>query len=87
MATNLRLSEQAAAALRDEAERSGRSQQALLREAVDRYLGRQPSDDALDRTVATGLVKAPAPFRDITPKMRLAEGVSALDLLDRDGDR
>lgn len=87
MATNLRLSEQAAAALRDEAERSGRSQQALLREAVDRYLGRQTSDDALDRAVATGLVKAPTPFRDITPKIRLAEGVSALDLLDRDGDR
>lgn len=39
MSTNLRLDERAAAALRAAAAESGRSQQELLREAVDRCLG------------------------------------------------
>lgn len=38
MATNLRLRPEAETALRKEAERTGRSQQDLIREALDRYL-------------------------------------------------
>jgi hypothetical protein len=48
VATNLRLRPDAEAALRAEAERSGRSQQEILRDAVDRYLdlvGGDPTGD------------------------------------------
>lgn len=86
MATNLRLSREAAAALRDAAERTGRSQQDLLREAVDRLLGLTP-DGTRRRAVTAGLVEAPTPFRDVTPDIELPEHVHTLDLLDRDDDR
>jgi predicted transcriptional regulator len=39
MAMNLRLSPEAEAALRAEADRANRSQQDLIRDAVDQYLG------------------------------------------------
>lgn len=81
MATNLRLTEAAAAALRAAAKKSGRSQQDLLREAVDRFLG--VSDREL--AVASGLVKPPSPFIDTAADVELPAGVSVLDLLDRDG--
>ncbi len=85
MATNLRLTEEAATALRAAAEKSGRSQQDLLREAVDRYLGLGEVSDR-DRAVATGLVRAPARFVDTAADIELPAGVRILDLLDR-GDR
>lgn len=54
MATNLRLRPDAEAALRAEAQRSGRSQQKILRDAIDRYLnlarGDSASGDALLRS-------------------------------------
>ncbi len=83
MATNLRLSPNAAAALREAAWISGRSQQDLLREAVDRYLGLDPVSDR-DRAVASGAVRAPTAFRDAEPVLRLGATGSSLDLLDRD---
>lgn len=87
MATNLRLDKRAAAALREASQRTGRSQQELLREAIDRYLGLATDEQSRDRAVAIGLVKPPSRFLDVEPKIRLAEGRTTLDLLDRDDER
>lgn len=87
MSTNLRLSADAVSALREASRRSGRSQQDLLREAVDQFLGLSRVSGARQLAVASGLVLAPAPFRDTTPDLKLAQGVSTLDLLDRDDTR
>ena len=87
MSTNLRLSPDATIALRDAARRSGRSQQELLREAVDRYLGLTRQASTRDQAVAAGLVRPPTRFRDTKPAFHLVRGVSSLDLLDRDEDR
>ena len=84
MATNLRLDERAVSALRDASQRTGRSQQELLREAIDRYLGLAAAESSRDRAVASGLVKPSSPFLDAEPSIRLAEGLTTLDLLDRD---
>lgn len=84
VATNLRLSREAAAALREAAQRTGRSQQDLLREAVDRHLGLKPEQSARDRAVSEGLVEPPSPFRDVAPSIELPGNVTTLDLLDRD---
>jgi len=87
MSTNLRLSDAAVTALRAAAQRTGRSQQDLLREAVNRFLGIGLGDSPRERAVTAGLVKAPSPFRDAEPSVVLPEGVDVLDLLDRDSDR
>lgn len=87
MSTNLRLGEDAVAALRDAARRSGRSQQDLLREAVNQYLGLGSCDNPRDRAVSAGLVKAPSPFTDVEPDVALPAGLAVRDLLDRDSDR
>ena len=84
MATNLRLGERAAAALREASQRTGRSQQDLLREAIDCFLGLRNDEPARDRAVASGLVKAPTPFLDVTPSIKLGRGRTTLDLLERD---
>ena len=84
---NLRLSQEAAAALRNASAQSGRSQQHLLREAVDRFLGLNEAASTRDRAVAAGLVKPPSPFRDIVPFVKLRRGMTSVDLLDRDNDR
>lgn len=86
MATNLRLSEAAARALRQAAEATGRSQQDLLREAVDRYLGLDSPGADRQRARAAGLVRPGTPFRDVTPTVRLPRGVTTRDLLQRDDD-
>jgi hypothetical protein len=88
VSTNLRLSPDAAVALRDAARKSGRSQQELLRDAVDRYLGlSREGGSTRDQAVAAGLVRPPTPFRDTKPAVHLVRGVSSLDLLDRDDGR
>jgi len=83
---NLRLGGDAEAALRAEAERSGRTQQDILREAVGRYLGLIPSQSGdNDPLIARGTVAPPrVPFRDVRPRLELPPGESSLDLLDRD---
>ncbi|MBB5838627.1 ribbon-helix-helix protein, CopG family [Kribbella italica] len=87
MATNLRLSPEAALALQAESERTGRSQQDILREAVDRHLHLvQDERVTSDRERAwTAQVVRPArvPYRKVTPTLRLPEGMNSLDLLDR----
>lgn len=86
VATNLRLGTEAEAALRAEAERTGRSQQDLLREAVGQYLGLIPSQAGdTDPLIARGTITPPrVPFRDVQPRLHLQPGENSLDLLDRD---
>jgi hypothetical protein len=83
---NLRLRPDAEAALRAEAERSHRSQQDVLRDAVDRYLGlsRAPGP-AEDELVASGKVRPPrVAYRKVTPSEDARSDVPSLTLLDRD---
>ncbi len=86
MATNLRLTPELENALRDTAERSGRSQQEVLRSALRSYL------ENGDRLGSSGggspevLKSRPprTPFERITERLPLPEGVSnSLELLDR----
>ncbi len=85
--TNLRLNEELAAALRDASRRSGRSQQDLIREAIERFLGLARGAGSREVAVAAGLVRQPSQFRDLVPPVSLPDGVTTLDLLDRDEQR
>jgi hypothetical protein len=88
MAVNLRLTPELATALQAEAERTGQSQQEILREAVARHLHLvEDSRPGSDRDVARAAqVVRPArvPYRKVRPRLRLPEGTTSLDLLDRD---
>ena len=88
MAMNLRLSPETATALQAEAERTGRSQQEIVREAVTRHLHLVEDDSlAIDRDQARSAhVVRPArvAYRKVTPRLHLPEDTSSLDLLDRD---
>jgi len=63
------------------------SQQRRIREAVDRYLGlaeatgHQTDDDGL---AGHGVPAVRMPFQELDSLVRLPEGVTTLDLLDRD---
>ena len=87
MATNLRLSAETARALQDAAKSTGRSQQDLIRDAVERFLGIAPESQELAQLVAAGVVRPGTPFRDVEPWIVLPEGVTSEDLLDRDDNR
>ncbi|MGL5857663.1 MAG: ribbon-helix-helix protein, CopG family [Angustibacter sp.] len=88
MAINLRLAPEAERAVREEARRSGRSQQELIRQAVDEFLGlrQRPSPRTeAEAMVAEGLVRPPrTPFKRATDRIRLPEGLTTADLLDRE---
>lgn len=75
-------------ALRDEAERTGRSQQDLIREALDRFLGLAvvtPVRTSMDDLIARGVViPARVPYRRPHKLIELPDGVTSLDLLDRE---
>ena len=90
MATNLRLSHEAEEAVRAEARRSGRSQQEVIRAAINRYLSLAPEEEGgqqksdLDQLIAAGLVRPPrTPYRRPRRRLRLTDGVTSADLLDR----
>ena len=88
MATNLRLGADAEEALRREAERTGRSQQELIREAVDRYLGlagnRPPTSDR-DVVVTSGLaLPARRAYEELEELVRLPTALTTIELLGRD---
>ena len=88
VSTNLRLSAEAADALRAAARQTGRSQQELLREALDQYLGLTQRQSPRERAIASGLVRTPTSFRDPAPAIRLPDGVpSSTALLARDEER
>lgn len=84
MATNLRLSDDLAGALRKEASRRGKSQQDIVREAIAKELGMASESTPMDRAVRAGTVEAPEPFRDSEPTLTLPHGTNSLDLLDRE---
>ncbi|MFC9694046.1 ribbon-helix-helix protein, CopG family [Kribbella sp. NPDC056951] len=88
MAMNLRLSPEVASALQAESERTGKSQQEIIREAVARHLhlvGREAPLSDREQARASGLVRpARVPYRKVTPTLRLPKGVTTLDLLDRE---
>ena len=87
MATNLRLGPDAERALREAAVRTGRSQQYLIRAALDQYLGLAAAPVPLteaQRLVAEGSVlPARAAFRASEKRLRMPRGLSSADLLDR----
>ena len=87
MAVNLRLAPDVAEALQAEAERSGRSQQDILREAVARHLRLVedgPAETDRDRARADQAIRpARVRYRKVAPRLRLPEGMDSLDLLDR----
>ena len=89
MATNLRLKPRTEAALRERAASTGRSQQELIRDALDQYLGlvdvppvaRQRSREELS---AAGLLVPPRePMRHVEQPLDLG-GHTMMELLDRD---
>jgi hypothetical protein len=88
VATNLRLRADAEQALRREAERTGRSQQDLIREAVDRYLGlagARPATSDRDVVVSSGLaLPARRAYDELDEPVELPDGLTTIDLLDRD---
>jgi hypothetical protein len=84
MSTNLRLGDELARALRDAAERSGRSQQEIMRAALAKELGLAADLSPLERAVRSGAVEAPKPFVDHAPALKLPKGTTSLDLLERD---
>ena len=84
MSTNLRLSDDMARALRQAAEARGQSQQDVIRAALAKDLGLAEASTSLDHAVQSGLVKAPQPFQDVVATVSLPDGVTTLDLLDRD---
>ena len=86
---NLRLPPDTAQALRERAAETGRSQQELVREAVDDYLGLGsevvPFRGSIEDLVARGLARRPdAPYREAIQPIVLPEGVTSLDLLQRE---
>ena len=87
MATNLRLRSATEDALRAASERTGRSQQDLIREAIDQYLetagGRR--HESLDELNAAGLLLPPRiPYRREENPFTLPDGLTTADLLDRE---
>ncbi|KHK99788.1 hypothetical protein LK09_00045 [Microbacterium mangrovi] len=82
MATNLRLRPDEEAALKAESERTGLSQQAILRRAIDEYLGLAPKPRA--KKLPDWVIPATEPYRRIEPSLVLPDGVTTLDLLDRE---
>lgn len=84
MSTNLRLSEELAGALREEAARTGRSQQDIVRDAIAKELGMTSASTPMELAIRTGTVEAPEPFHDVEPTLTLPRGTRSLDLLDRE---
>lgn len=88
MATNLRLRPDAESALRAAAAKSGRSQQELIREAIDRYLVTEEAaapGPTSDSSSAGAIVRAPRmPLTRAPQRIRLPNGQTSADLLERD---
>ena len=86
MAVNLRLDDRLEEALREHAAMSGRSQQDIMREAIAQYLGLATRVDMTDAAVSRRRAGLIPPRRPYAPRrrLRLSDGVSSLELLDRE---
>jgi 7-keto-8-aminopelargonate synthetase-like enzyme len=88
VATNLRLRPEVAEAVRAAALQSGRSQQELIRDAIDRYLALTPAsrpESDLSALIAVGAVRPPrTPYRRPQRRITLPAGVTSADIMDRD---
>jgi hypothetical protein len=82
MATNLRLRPESEVALKAESERTGLSQQAIMRLAIEEHLGLAPRPQA--KQLPDWVIPAVEPPRYIEPFLALPEGTDVVDLLDRD---
>lgn len=66
----------------------GRDESLQLRAlAVDRLLGLGPQISERNQAVSAGVVKAPTPFRDIAPSVRLRRGRQIVDLFEDESDQ
>lgn len=87
MATNLRLRPETEAALRTEAARTSRSQQEIIREAVDRYLGLDREFGPINDTEALvgggKVLPARTKFKTLDSLVELPVGTDTAGLLDR----
>lgn len=87
MATNLRLRLDAEEAVRAEAVRTGRSQQELIRAAVDQYLRLipvPPPRTESETLLAAGIVlPARSAFRQLRELVSSPDGETSIDSLDR----
>jgi predicted DNA-binding protein len=87
MAKDIRTSREAEAAVQREAERAGRSQREVIREAIDRHLDLSPDEaraSELGALIAQGTVRPPrTPYRKATKRIVLPAEVTSADLLDR----
>lgn len=87
MALNVRLRPDEEEALRAKADRSGRSQQELLREALDRHLGiSSPGPEhEWEHLINSGKVLPPhGEYRKVVPTESLPPGWNTGDPLDRE---
>lgn len=87
MATNLRLDSQTERALRDLAAATGRSQQDIMREAIASYLGFATRVDMTDAAIErrrAALIPPKRPYSRPRVTLRLTNGATSLDLIDRE---
>lgn len=77
---NLRLRPEVAEALRAESERTGVSQQEILRRAVDDHLGLAAA--ARSRRLPDWVEPPRQVFRDVVPRVALPEGITSEQILD-----
>lgn len=90
MAMNLRLPDETAAALQAEAERTGQSQQEIVRTALGHRLHLIADELEAQMTErqqawSSRMVQpARVPYRKVRPRLRLPKGTTSLDVLDRD---
>lgn len=79
MAVNLRLRDDAAAALRAESERTGMSQQEILRLAVDEHLGLVES--GRPTPYPDWVIPPERPYRSVTPTITPPPGQTMAEIL------
>ncbi len=82
MAVNLRLPESLEVALREEAASSGRSQQRIIRDALELHL-RSP-ESRPPALVRRSIPEPRVPFRPSSERFVLPSGVTSLELLQRE---
>ncbi len=78
---NLRLDPRLASALREESQRTGVSQQELVRTALERVLAEQALRSDRQRAIEAGLVTAGEPYRRVPGRISLTGELSPEEAL------